>query len=400
MKASELKPAQESYADRQAAWVEANGVKVGTRVRVVRKAEDFEGGWPMQWIGWMDRFIEQELDVVAFDEVGFLLGTGHYVPYFILEPVEPAPQPPLQVREGKWWRFQDQKDADELAVSFIDSALIGCKPHPGMCVEWVNFVGQDGRLGFLRYQGRIIATAAVIRDEWNFSEVICSRVDLIAEVPPPSEEAKPSGSPCPECGGDGYDKGPRLGDGPCVVCNGQGTLVFNVAASGSPDMETPDKVDLEYVFDETGDMRVRRITPEPGQEATASICSAHQSRVEGCPRCDVRLPVEPGREATDKAFHSAEAVSGESKARVTMPDRETFLANALLGALRTWKSDNDRGNSQRPWYVTNEDLDQLEEWIAGLWEMHERQVEHLRRSGIEVIPEQPSKINVPAKPNR
>lgn len=86
---------------------------------------------------------------------------------------------------------------------------------------------------------------------------------------------------------------------------------------------------------------------------------------------------------------------------VTMPDRETFLANALLSALRTWKRDNDRqGNGKRPWIVTDGDLNQLESWIADLWETHERQVQSLQASGITVAPSQPSRINVPAIPNR
>ena len=41
---------QDSYTERQAAWVSKNGVKQGTKVRVTRTAKGYEEGWNDYWM--------------------------------------------------------------------------------------------------------------------------------------------------------------------------------------------------------------------------------------------------------------------------------------------------------------------------------------------------------------
>lgn len=72
---------------------------------------------------------------------------------------------------------------------------------------------------------------------------------------------------------------------------------------------------------------------------------------------------------------------------IKLPERETYIANAILGCLRKWK----RECRPAPFYITDEDLDYLENWAAGLWNTYEGVVEIAQRSGIP-IEIQPSKI--------
>ena len=82
------------------------------------------------------------------------------------------------------------------------------------------------------------------------------------------------------------------------------------------------------------------------------------------------------------------------KLTIKLPERETYLANAILSTLHTWKRHHDAPYQPRavPWIVTSEDLQQLEEWAASLWETWQRNHDMLERSGFEII-EQPSVVS-------
>jgi len=69
--------------------------------------------------------------------------------------------------------------------------------------------------------------------------------------------------------------------------------------------------------------------------------------------------------------------------QITLPERETYLAGAILKALRKWKADNDR-TPHRLWIVTDTDLDCLEAWAIDLWETHQKSQDALRRDGFEI----------------
>ena len=59
---------------------------------------------------------------------------------------------------------------------------------------------------------------------------------------------------------------------------------------------------------------------------------------------------------------------------IGLPDKEPWLANALLNCLRRWERESGPG----PWYVTVEDLDHLTEWIKTLDASWERTREFYR----------------------
>lgn len=86
-----------SYAERQAEWVKANGIKVGDKVIVRRAAESYENEWKGEWQPGMDMFVNREAEV---DTIGDRPGQGiricsdkvkWYFPFFVLEPVPESP---------------------------------------------------------------------------------------------------------------------------------------------------------------------------------------------------------------------------------------------------------------------------------------------------------------------
>lgn len=72
-----------------------SGIKVGDKVRVVRKAEANERNWPCFWAQSMDCMVGNIFRVDDVHRLGVLVGgvvdgitTNAYVPYFVLEVVE------------------------------------------------------------------------------------------------------------------------------------------------------------------------------------------------------------------------------------------------------------------------------------------------------------------------
>ena len=64
------------------------GIKVGDRVRVLRKSRSHVRGWGTGWIGMMDESIGKILRVdVKDDEIGFRLPDGCYYPFFVLKKI-------------------------------------------------------------------------------------------------------------------------------------------------------------------------------------------------------------------------------------------------------------------------------------------------------------------------
>ena len=82
---------KKSYEKRQAEC----GLKVCDKVRVLRKAEDYEDGWDNTWAGaYMDGYVGRIGKIVGERPcAGFLvfceeLNARHQFPYFVLEKVE------------------------------------------------------------------------------------------------------------------------------------------------------------------------------------------------------------------------------------------------------------------------------------------------------------------------
>jgi len=76
------------YAYRQS----RSGLKVGQKVKVTRKAADYEGGWSTVWVPKMDKYVGEILTIDGISEDGIRC-EGWYFPYFILEPQLERPDP-------------------------------------------------------------------------------------------------------------------------------------------------------------------------------------------------------------------------------------------------------------------------------------------------------------------
>jgi hypothetical protein len=81
-----------NYSRRQAQWIKDNDIEVGSRVRVMRKAETYQDGWNTSWEEKMDALVGQEGEVSVVDAhtlgilVRFENGDSWYFPFFVLEP--------------------------------------------------------------------------------------------------------------------------------------------------------------------------------------------------------------------------------------------------------------------------------------------------------------------------
>lgn len=90
----------EDYNDREMNWIKEHGVEIGSIVRVVRSAVDYEDGWNNSWEPEMDEFVGGEWVVASEDgeRADYTEGAGiplekedtvylYRFPYFVLEVV-------------------------------------------------------------------------------------------------------------------------------------------------------------------------------------------------------------------------------------------------------------------------------------------------------------------------
>jgi hypothetical protein len=67
------------------------GIRVGDKVKVLRKAKDYENGWSVVWAKEMDEYIGEVGEVTSIDYSGILINISDenwYFPFFVLEKVE------------------------------------------------------------------------------------------------------------------------------------------------------------------------------------------------------------------------------------------------------------------------------------------------------------------------
>ena len=88
-----IRKKEPTYEERQAEWVKANNIKVGDKVKVIRKCETEENGWGWTWnIHVMDSAVDKVFKIVnSHYQKGILLRIGIddcWFPYFVLEKVE------------------------------------------------------------------------------------------------------------------------------------------------------------------------------------------------------------------------------------------------------------------------------------------------------------------------
>ena len=80
----------------------ASGIKVGDRVKVLRKAADYEMGWDNTWKNIdMTKKIGEELTVDGdMSKSGFHMQAGYSYPFFVLERVSSAPVLPASITDA------------------------------------------------------------------------------------------------------------------------------------------------------------------------------------------------------------------------------------------------------------------------------------------------------------
>lgn len=88
----EEKEMKKSYEERQDEWIKKNDLKIGDRVRVIRKAESDEDGWSAVWAAEMDAVVGKAGVVKRFlGNVGIRVSFDKELlwslPYFVLEKV-------------------------------------------------------------------------------------------------------------------------------------------------------------------------------------------------------------------------------------------------------------------------------------------------------------------------
>lgn len=91
-----MKTSAEIYALMQAKWVELNGIKIGSKVKLLRKFKDCEDGFYYIWVDNISKNISKEGAVTEIRPnsiaVRFSVNNSAYIPYFCLEPVENKPK--------------------------------------------------------------------------------------------------------------------------------------------------------------------------------------------------------------------------------------------------------------------------------------------------------------------
>jgi hypothetical protein len=93
------------YKNKQKGWIKKNNIKVGDKVKVLRRAENYEGGWGTFWsLSEQDKTIGKvyEIEHVGTYSVALRMRKGMLCyPYFVLELVkqEPKTMTLAQIRE-------------------------------------------------------------------------------------------------------------------------------------------------------------------------------------------------------------------------------------------------------------------------------------------------------------
>lgn len=172
-------PVAESYAERQAAWVKSHGIAVGSRVRVVREPKEGEQ-WPgLEWYSEMSKYVGRIGKVTAVSpfSVSVCLGDTDMwcLPYFVLEPVAPTPEP-LQVREPTYEWLLAYYEANEVFASQLGSAMDVFENH---------FDEQGKLIGSGKWRLDELGKALVwVREA---TKGFVNRMNTDAETPPPEQ---------------------------------------------------------------------------------------------------------------------------------------------------------------------------------------------------------------------
>ncbi len=77
-----------SYIAKQNKWLDKHRLKIGSKIKIVRKGTHDEDDWSSCWTPKMDDTIGKTLSICAFrGKFGIMLNNQYLYPYFVLEPV-------------------------------------------------------------------------------------------------------------------------------------------------------------------------------------------------------------------------------------------------------------------------------------------------------------------------
>ncbi len=77
------------YIAKQNKWIDKHQLKIGSKVKVLRKSKDYEENWGTVWNPDMNHTIGKTLSVCKFDGGwGVILDNERFYPYFVLEPMK------------------------------------------------------------------------------------------------------------------------------------------------------------------------------------------------------------------------------------------------------------------------------------------------------------------------
>lgn len=127
---------EELYRQAQALFIEENKLKIGSKVKVLRKAPDNEMGWPTFWNDKMDNSVGEELSVCQFVDTysdktfGIRLSDSYWYPWFVLEPCKFEPI------------VLDLTDDYDAAIQEDGTVKVGCQTIPFEKLEEVFLAAQ------------------------------------------------------------------------------------------------------------------------------------------------------------------------------------------------------------------------------------------------------------------
>lgn len=151
------KEVKKSYIERQDEWIKKNDLKIGDKVRITRKAADFEGGWGVGWASFpMDASIGKEARVQRFNDwagicVNVEGGLGSWnLPYFVLEKIKHEEK---EVKESYIERQEEWADKNQIEVGSTVRVIRRAKQ------------GEDGwRAAWAERMDAIVGEAGVVKD--------------------------------------------------------------------------------------------------------------------------------------------------------------------------------------------------------------------------------------------
>ena len=80
------------YAEKQKQWIKKHNIKIGDKVRIIRKTDPQENGWEIRWISSMNNTIKKIGIITEISNQGIKISVentiGWWYPYHVLEKVE------------------------------------------------------------------------------------------------------------------------------------------------------------------------------------------------------------------------------------------------------------------------------------------------------------------------